>query len=114
MRKLKDKFYKVSAMLILASAVLYLSEPKISSWIMIVSVAIFTGITLATPYPGNSIRGKRLFKMQIMSCIFIIVAAYFMFTFNNLWALAMFIGTILLLYASIFISKELKKEGIKE
>lgn len=113
MRSIKDVLYRISGLLILVSAALYLFEPKISSWIMMLSVSVFTGITLSTPYPGNSIRGKRLFNMQIISCIIMLVAAYLMFTFNNLWALAMFIGTILLLYTSVFIPKELKKEGHK-
>lgn len=113
MRVFKSRLYQVSAVLILVSAVLYLSFPKIASWVMIASVVVFTGITLSTPYPGSSIRGKRLFNMQIMSCIMMLAASYLMFSHNNLWALVMFIGTILLLYTSVFIPKELKKEGNK-
>ncbi len=114
MRYYKQLLYKISAVLILASAALYISSPIIASWIMIVSVVIFTGITLSTPYPGNSLRGKRLFNMQIVSCLFMLAAAYLMFTQDNLWALSMLAGTIFLLYTSIFIPKELKKEGYKE
>ncbi len=114
MRDLKDILYKVSAILILASAVLFLSLPQIASWIMIGSVVLFTGITLSSPYPGKSIRGKRLFNMQVLSCVMMLVASYLMYISNNIWALAMLVATILLLYSSIFISKELKKEGIDQ
>lgn len=110
MRNIKDLLYKVSAMLILLAAVLYLQTPYISSWIMIVSVVVFSVITMKTPYPGRSIRGKRLFGMQVISCFIMLAAAYLMYMGDNLWALAMLVGTIILLYASVFIAKELKKE----
>lgn len=114
MRNLKDLFYKVSAVLILISAVLYLTSPLIASWIMVFSVVVFTSITLSSPYPGKSLRGKRLFNMQILSCVFMLAAAYLMFTSNNLWPLAMLAGTVFLLYTSIFIPIELKNEKRRE
>lgn len=113
MRNFKGILHQISAVFILASAILYLSNPIVASWIMIVSVSIFTGLVFSSPYPGKSLRGKRLFNMQILSCIFMLVAAYLMFQQNNLWALAMLAGTVFLLYTSIFIPKELDKEGRK-
>ncbi len=110
MRKSKELLYKVSAVLILLSAVLYIEVPTVASWIMIVSVVVFSIITMKSPYSGQSIRGKRLFGMQIISCFIMLAASYLMYLGDNLWALAMLIATVILFYTSIFIPKELEKE----
>lgn len=107
----KNHIYKTSAVLILLSAVLFLVQPVIASWTMAVSVVAFSITTALTPYPGKSIRGRRLFNFQIISCLFMFVAVYLMFTNNNIWSLAMIAAAIFLFYAAIFIPKELEKEG---
>lgn len=111
--KYKDIFYKISAFTILLSAVLYLVYPGIASWIMVVSVVVFTVTTAMSPYPGKSIRGKRLYNFQIISCLLMFVAAYFMFEGDNLWALFMLIAALFMLYSAIQLPAELKKEGYK-
>lgn len=111
MNKYKDFVYKVSAVLILLSAVLYLFLPMIATWIMAASVVAFSITTALSPYPGRSIRGKRLFNFQLISCLCMFVAVYLMFQNNNAWVLAMLVAAIFLFYAAIFIPKELKREG---
>lgn len=111
MNKYKDFVYKVSAVLILSAAVLYLFLPFAAAWIMAVSVIAFSVATALSPYPGKSIRGKRLFNFQLISCLLMFAAVYFMFQYNNVWILAMLAAAIFLLYAAIFIPKELKKDG---
>lgn len=112
MRNIKNLIYQISAVLIIISAVIYISLPQVASWIMVVSVVIFSVITLKTPYPGKSIRGRRLFGMQVISCFIMLAAAYLMFMRDNIWPLAMLLSTVLLLYTSIFIPKEIKREGL--
>lgn len=112
MHKSKEIVYQISSIVILISAVLYLFAPLVASWIMAVSVLTFSGITVHSPYPGKSIRGKRLFNFQVISCVLMIVATYLMFKKNNLWALSMMIGAVFLLYSGIMMSRELHKERL--
>lgn len=113
MLRVKDVLFRISGILILLSAALYLFIPAAAAWIMALSVMIFTAITLTNPYPGKSIRGKRLFNFQLFACIFMIVATYLMFRERNEWVLAMVAGAIFLLYAVIMIPRELEKEKNK-
>jgi len=75
-------------------------------------VVVFTVVTVTTPYPGKSLRGRRLFNFQVIACLLMIVSAYLMFKQRNEWPLFMMIGAILLLYAAILMPKVL--EGEKE
>lgn len=113
MHRVKDILFCTSAVLILLSAALYLFMPAVAPWIMAFSVAVFTAITFMNPYPGKSIRGKRLFNFQLFSCISMIVATYLMFRERNEWVLAMVVGAIFLFYASVMIPRELEKEKNK-
>lgn len=100
----------MSGILILFSAILYMFSPEIAPWIMSISVLIFSLITMTNPYPGKSIRGKRLFNFQVFSCLLMIAATYLMFRNRNEWALVMILGAFFMLYAVIAIPKELDKE----
>ena len=108
MRKIKDIIYRLSGLLILFSALLYLFEPIIAPWIMAVAVVFFTLLTLTTPYPGKSIRGKRLFNFQVIACLLLIIGAYLMYKQSNEWALFMIIGALLLLYSATMMPKILE------
>ncbi|MFA7492287.1 MAG: hypothetical protein WCZ43_02075 [Proteiniphilum sp.] len=113
MHRVKDVLFRISAVLILLSAALYLFMPAVAPWLMAFSVVVFTALTFTTPYPGKSIRGKRLFNFQLFSCISMIVATYLMFRERNEWVLAMIIAALFLFYASVMIPRELEKEKNK-
>lgn len=102
--------YKFGAILILIAALAHLFVPDIAKWLMIVGVVALLISTALTPYPGKSIRGKRLYNFQIISGMLMAVSAYLMFTDNNIWYLTMMAGAVFLLYAAIMIPKELEKE----
>ncbi len=85
--------------------------PVIAPWIMAFSVALFSVITVTSPYPGKSIRGKRLFNLQILSCLLMIVASYLMFKNRSEWVLIMVAGAVFLLYSSFVLPRELEKEN---
>ncbi|WP_298649871.1 hypothetical protein [uncultured Proteiniphilum sp.] len=110
MHHVKNVLFRVSGILILLSAVLYLFIPAVAPWIMAFAVGVFSVITFTHPYPGKSIRGKRLFNFQLFSCILMIVATYLMFRGRTEWVLAMMAGAIFLLYAAVVIPRELEKE----
>lgn len=110
MRNVKEYIYRISAVSILFSALLYLFLPALSPWIMLVSVLLFGAATALSPYPGKSLRGKRLFGFQILSCMCMAVAAYLMLKNNNLWALSMLIGAVFLIYPAFMIPRVLEKE----
>lgn len=105
-----DMLLRISALFILLSAALYLVIPTVAPWIMAVSVALFAVRTVASPYPGKSIRGKRLFHFQVFSTVLMIVATYLMFRQRNEWALVMLCGAVFMLYAAVMIPRELERE----
>ena len=102
--------YKASAVLILIAAIAYLFIPYYAAWMMAVGVLAFSITTVMSPYPGRSVRGKRLHNFQVFSCMLMFVAVYFMFENNNLWALAMLISSVFLIYSSSLIYGEYEKE----
>lgn len=108
---MKSVLYKISGVLILVSAIMYMFYPVIAPWIMAFSVALFSVITVTSPYPGKSIRGKRLFNLQILSCLLMIVASYLMFKNRSEWVLIMVAGAVFLLYSSFVLPRELEKEN---
>jgi hypothetical protein len=113
MYHVKDILFRISGILILLSAVLHLFAPVVAPWIMAFSVVVFSAVTLTNPYPGKSIRGKRLFNFQLFSCVLMIVATWLMFRERNEWVLAMIISAVFLLYAAVMIPRELEKEKNK-
>lgn len=108
---IKSVLYKVSALLILVFTIVYSFQPTIAVWGMVVSVSLFSAITMSNPYPGKSIRGKRLFNFQMAACVLMVVATFLMYKERNEWSLLLLISAILFFYSSIVIQKELDKEG---
>ena len=103
MYNLKETFYKVSAIVVLLSSVLYAFVPEIAPWGMAVGVVGLTLTTITMKYPGKSIRGKRLFNLQIISSVFLLISAYMMLRQNMLWVLWFAVGSVLLLYSAIML-----------
>lgn len=110
MRKSKEIISWISAALILLSAMGYFAFPSVAPWTMIVGTVFFSYIIVTSPYPGKSMRGKRLFNFQLLACALFAVVAYLMFIGKKEWILALTAGSILLLYSSIVIPKEIEKE----
>lgn len=110
MKITKDNLYRISAVSILISAFFYQFLPEIAPWIMALSVATFSVTTVMSPYPGKSIRGKRLFNIQLFACVFMVVATYLMFRGIPEWVLAMISAAVFLIYSAIVLPKELEKE----
>lgn len=114
---IKSLLYKVSAIFILVFTVVYSFQPTIAVWGMVVSVSLFSAITVTNPYPGKSIRGKRLFNFQVFACVLLVVATFLMYKGRTEWPLLLLVSAIFLFYSSIVLQKELDKEqgkGISE
>ena len=114
MRKPKELISQISAIFILLSAFGYLFIPSIAPWVMIIAVIVFSYTIITTPYPGKSIRGKRLFNFQVIACVLFIVATYLMFRNKNEWVLLLISGAVFLFYAAVFMPKEYEKENDKK
>lgn len=114
MSKTKDTVFRISGVIILLAAAFYFLKPTVVPWIMAVGVVTFTVITIITPYPGKSIRGKRLYNFQLLSCILMAFSTYLMFRQRNEWALVMLIAMVFLLYSALTLPKEFEKEKREE
>ena len=108
---IKSLLYKVSAILILVFTVLYSFQPTIAVWGMVVGVSLFSAITMTNPYPGKSVRGKRLFNFQVFACVLMVVATFLMYKGRNEWPVLLLISAIFLFYSSFVLQKELDKEN---
>lgn len=108
--KARDFIFKASAVLILIASVVYLFNEPAAAYTMIIGVAGFVITTFMTPYPGKSIRGKRLYNIQIFGIVFMVMATYLMFVRRNQWVVLMLIAAIFILYASILLPRVYKKE----
>lgn len=108
--KTKDFLFKASAILILIAAIVYFFNEAVASYTMIIGVAGFALTTFFTPYPGKSVRGKRLYNIQIFGIVFMVMSTYFMFVRRNEWVVLMLVAAILVLYAAVLLPKVYQKE----
>ncbi|NDV94556.1 hypothetical protein D0T84_06420 [Dysgonomonas sp. 521] len=112
--KLKNIIFQISAILILLAAIVYYFRPDVAKYIIIAGVIGYTVISFTTPYPGKSLRGKRLFNIQIIAVLLMCVSAYLMFVDISGWVVTLLIAAILTLYSTVAISMEYKKEQEQE
>lgn len=108
--QIKDTVFKLSAILILIAAVVHTFDTQIAKYAMIIGVAGFAITTFATPYPGKSIRGKRLFNIQILAVLLMAISAYLMYIDYKGWIVLLFIAALQTLYCAIVLPRVYKKE----
>ncbi|WP_029906910.1 hypothetical protein [Prevotella sp. 10(H)] len=108
--KVKNTIFQISALLILLAAVIYSLDVTIAKYVMATGVLGFTVTTITTPYPGKSIRGKRLFNIQVFALILMIVSTVLLFKDISGWVVTLLIAAVLTLYSNIAMSKVYKKE----
>lgn len=112
--KTKDFIFKSSAILILIAAVIYLFNPVVATYVMVIGVVGFTATTFMSPYPGKSLRGKRLYNIQIFGIVFMVMSAYLMYAHRNEWVVTMLIAALLILYAWVLLPRVYQDEQNKE
>lgn len=108
--KTKTIIFQISALLILFAAILYAFEPTIAKYTMIFGVIGFAFISFTSPYPGKSLRGKRLYNMQVFAVLLMAVSAYLMYSDMREWVVPMLMAAILTLYSSYMTAKVYKEE----
>lgn len=112
--KIKNITFQISAILILIAAVVHNFYPSISKYILAIGVAGFAAVIFTSPYPGKSLRGKRLFNIQIFAVILMVVSAFLMFREMGAWIVTLLISAVLTLYSSIMLPKVYKAEQDKD
>jgi phosphatidylserine synthase len=108
--KIKSIFFQISAILILLAAIAYYFEPIVARYVMTVGVAGFAAVIFTSPYPGKSIRGKRLFNIKIVAVLLMVVSTYLMYIDMNGWVVTLLISAFLILYSTIVLSQVYEKE----
>lgn len=108
--KIKTVVYQLSALLIILSAIIHNFDATVAKYSMIIGVAGYASTTFLTPYPGKSLRGKRLFNIQILAVLLMAVSAYLMYVDYSGWVVTLFIAAILTLYCAIILPRVYKKE----
>lgn len=106
----KSVLYQLSAILILIGAAGFYFQPSIFKYVTLIGVAGFGAITLTSRYPGKSIRGKRLYNMQILAAVLMIVSVYLMFSGFSFWVLTLAVAAVLILYSAFALPSAIKKE----
>lgn len=108
--KAKNIFFQISAILILLSAIAYPFVPMVAKYAMIIGAAGFAATTFTNKYPGKSLRGKRIFNIQVFAAILMAVSAYLMFVDMKEWVVTLLVAALLTLYSTIVLSMTCKKE----
>lgn len=103
-RILNTVFY-ISAIAVLLAATLYITHWSVAPYIFAVGAAGVAIVRLSTRYEGKNIRLKRLYRIEVLSALFIVGSSYFMFRNQNEWFLLLLIAAILQLYTAILIPK---------
>lgn len=110
MTKFKKIIFPISLFLILAGVVVFSFYPQIAPYILSIGVAMYGAIVFTTPYPGKSMRGKRLFNMQIFSVLLMSAACYLMFIGYNTWVILLLIAALFMAYSVQMTANIWKKE----
>lgn len=108
--QVRNTIFQLSAILILSSAILYSFSVLVAKYAMIIGVIGYGFIIFTGKYPGKSLRGKRLYNIQVFGVLFMVASAYLMFAGKHEWVVTLFIAAILTLYCSIMLPRTYKKE----
>lgn len=98
-----------SGVLVLAGAILYISQWMYAPYLFAAGTAGITLCYLTTPYKQLDFRRRRLHRFNILAGILMIAASSFMFNQRMEWVACLFIAAILQLYTS-FVNSTSKKE----
>ena len=109
-QKTKIYLYQLSAIIVLLSAIFFSENPALAPYTLGIGALGVTIGTLMNPYKGKSIRGKRLFNIQVFGALFMVAASVFMFFKLKYWVMCLLIGAFLTLYAGIMIPRVQKSE----
>lgn len=108
--KIKNTIFQLSALLIVVAAIVYNFDVVVAKYAMIVGVTGFALTTFVTPYPGKSLRGKRLFNIQIFAVLLMAVATYLMYIDYSGWVVILLVAALQTLYCAVILPRIYEKE----
>lgn len=111
--KIKEYLLLICGILLVASAILYLTGWNFIPYIFAISGAGVAVVYLSSPYNGDNQRLKRLNIQQAIAAILLPVSSYFMFKNMNEWYICLLISGILQIYISSVRGHEEKKDKNK-
>ena len=104
--KLRAVLFAVSACLVLAGAVLYLTQWVVAPYLFAVGSAGVAVNYLTTPVGDLDFRGRRLHRFNVMAGFLMVVASGFQFNGRKEWVVCLFIAAILQLYTAFVSPKQ--------
>lgn len=100
---------------LLCGAIGKMSFPQPASWVFLASAVSLTITQFIMRVRGGNFVLKRLVAQQMIAGLVLIAAGVLMFTHTrNEWIVAMFVGTLLQLYAAFRIPQEVEKQGLQK
>ena len=104
--KFKEYLFYISAVLLLLSAALYITEWTFIPYVYAVASAGIAIVYLTSPYRGDNIRLKRLNIQEAIAAILLPLSSYFMFKGDNEWVVFLVVSAIIQLYIAIVKGKK--------
>jgi hypothetical protein len=102
--KILNNTFLVGALLTLTGAILALFEVNYAAYVFSAGVACVVVVRCVTIYTqrssANDVRVRRFHNLQFITTLVLVCSAYFMFTNNNLWVVALLIYALITLFLS--------------
>lgn len=108
--KIKNLFFQISAIIVLLSAIIHNFNPDIAKYTMMLGVAGFAASVITSRYQGKSMRGRRLYNMQVFAAIFMLISACLMYLDMQAWVIMLLISALLILYSTLMMASTYRKE----
>ena len=105
-QRARSILFSVSALLILAGTVLYLTHWMVAPYLFAVGSAGVTVAYLTLPMKDMDFRSRRLHRFNIIAGVLMIVASGFMFKNRTEWILCLSIAAFLQIYAAFVMPKK--------
>ena len=106
MKKIRTILFAVSACLVLAGAVLYLTQWQVAPYLFAVGAAGIAVNYLATPVGELDFRCRRLHRFNVMAGFLMVVASGFQFNGRKEWVICLLTAAILQLYTAFVSPKK--------
>ena len=108
-RPVKTYLFYFFGILLMVSAVLYLTEWQIVPYLYAAASLGLAVLFLITPYKGDNLRLKRLNIQQAVAALMLPVSAWLMYNEQNEWIVCLLVSSLLLTYIVFIRDYEDKK-----
>jgi len=105
----KEYLFYVSAVLLIISAALYITEWSFIPYLYAFASAGVAIVYLTSPYKGDNIRFKRLNIQETIAAILLPISSYLMFKGKNEWVIFLAVSAFLQFYVAVIKGKKQKK-----